>query len=113
MTTNDPAYPVIRPLSEAQPARDMEVALSINEWGIEKGSVYREYLADHPGFYDHPEEEMSLLFTAFVSVAGALPISSYDLVRWIDESGVFDGGAIIEYAENNLGMACTGSAQVA
>jgi hypothetical protein len=88
------------------PQKEHEIAITVTaEDFVEARKFRKKYLTNHPMCGDFTEEEMELLSVVFLSVAGSLPIFSYDLIRWTTETCMFDGDAAVrEYAENVLGM---------
>lgn len=104
--SNETTNPFIRCLGERDGYH--EIAIRVSKRTIAEGEAFkREYLSDHPGCHEYGfgEKELDLLGAAFLATASSLPIFSYDLIRWTDETCMFDGGsAIREYAEQKLGM---------
>ena len=85
-----------------------EIAVRISSRNLADGEAFaREYLSDHPMRWEagYTDEEVELMGAAFLLIAGSLPIFSYDLIRWTDETCMFDGAAAVrEYGETHLDM---------
>lgn len=69
------------------------------------GKRFREdFLEPHPLSEDFSDQDLDLIAGAFVTLAGWLPITTYDLTRWIATAGVFDPVGVADYAEEHLGL---------
>lgn len=103
MTTTDDDVAFIR---GSIPKTEHEITITVSSECFAEGRRFKDrYILDHPSRSDYTETELNLLGTAFLRVAGALPIFSYELIRWAAESSMFDGRtAVREYAEDVLGM---------
>ena len=105
MDTEASHTPFIRIIGEG-PQR--EIAVRISSRNLADGEAFaREYLSDHPMRLEagYTDEEVELMGAAFLLMAGSLPIFSYDLIRWTDETCMFDGAAAMrEYGEKHLCM---------
>ncbi|OHD07576.1 hypothetical protein [Sphingopyxis sp. RIFCSPHIGHO2_12_FULL_65_19] len=103
MSKSDDNTPFIR---GSIPKNEHEIVLTVsNECFVEGRKFKDRYLSDHPMRDEYTETELNLLGAAFLRVAGALPIFSYDLIRWTTETCMFDGrSAVREYAERVIGM---------
>lgn len=92
-------------LPERQP-EPVEIVVSVEHDVLTgKARQFREaYLDAHPNTDQSTSEDLDLIAAAFVTLAGYLPISTYDLIKWIATSGMYDPNAIVRFAEENLGM---------
>jgi hypothetical protein len=93
------------------PHKDHEISITVTDREFVDARKFRDqYLTHHhPMCEDYTEEQLLLLSAAFLSIADRLPIFSYDLICWTDETCMFAGRAAVrEFAEKKLGMMTAG-----
>ena len=67
--------------------------------------VFRsEYLDAHPNSEALSDDDRDLVALAFLTLAYRLPITTYDLTKWISTCGGFDPVGVADYAVEALGL---------